>query len=112
MLYRHGKKKERLVLESPNKLDAMKQFQKMEVGVIVTMKEVSEPFSMKVQKIIDRQKDPIKKKRIPIESYIAAIEESLKVAYERMEELSCPARKRIETSQARRILPRTSSMTW
>ncbi|MEA2111485.1 MAG: type II secretion system F family protein, partial [Campylobacterota bacterium] len=71
--YRHGKKKESLVLETFNKLDAMKKFQKMELGVVVKMKEINEPLNMKVQKIIDQQKNPIKKKRIPIETYIAAL---------------------------------------
>jgi type II secretory pathway component PulF len=71
--YRRGKKRDQLVLESVSKLDAMKQFQKMELGVLVKISEVSEPLKMKVQKVIDQQKNPIKKKRIPIESYIAAL---------------------------------------
>jgi general secretion pathway protein F len=71
--YRRGKKKERIVLETSSKLDAMKKFQKMELGVIVKIREISEPLNMKIQKVIERQKNPIKKKRISIENYIAAL---------------------------------------
>jgi len=71
--YRHGKRKSTIVLETSNKLDAMQKFQKMELGVIVTVKEVSEPLKLKVRKLIEQQNNPIKNKRIPIESYIAAL---------------------------------------
>lgn len=71
--YRHGKHKSTMVLETSNKLDAMREFQKMELGVIVRIQEISEPLKMKINKFIAQQKHPIKNKRIAIESYIAAL---------------------------------------
>ena len=71
--YRHGKQKSTLVLETANKLDAIREFQKMELGVIVRIKEISEPLSMKMRAFIAKQKNPVKHRRIAIESYIAAL---------------------------------------
>ncbi len=71
--YRRGKSKNTVILESANKLDAMREFQKRELGVIVTIKEITEPLRMKLNKFIVEQQNPIKTKRIPIESYIAAL---------------------------------------
>jgi len=51
----------------------MREFQKMELGVIVKIKEISEPLKMKFNKLMAQQKNPIKKRRVPIESYIAAL---------------------------------------
>ncbi len=45
----------------------------MEMGVMVSIKEISEPLKMRFDKLIKQQKNPIKKRRVPIESYIAAL---------------------------------------
>jgi len=75
ILYRRGKKKTTIVIEAPNKLDAMKKFQNMELGVRVKIDEIDEPFSLKVQKTIDKMNTPIKNKPIDIESYVSALEQ-------------------------------------
>ena len=71
--YRLGKKKSKIVIESENKLSAMKKFQKMELGIKTKIKEISEPFNLKIQKQIEKYKSPIKDKRVDIEAYISAL---------------------------------------
>ncbi|MEA3522024.1 MAG: type II secretion system F family protein [Campylobacterota bacterium] len=73
ILYRHGRHKTTIVLEATNKLDAMHAFQKRELGVFVSSKEVAEPLSIKINKLIEKHNDPIKKKRAPIEPYVALL---------------------------------------
>ena len=71
--YRRGQSRQKMILESANKLDAMKAFQYLEVGVPVKIREVSEPFNMKLQKFLDRKRNPVKNKRVPIEPYISTL---------------------------------------
>jgi len=73
--YRHGKKKSKLVIEAENKLDAMKKFQSMEVGVRIKLNEISEPSELKFQKFINKLKTPIKNKDIDIEAYVSCLEQ-------------------------------------
>ncbi len=73
ILYRSGRNKNKIVLETPNKLDAMKKFNDMEIGIVVKIAEIQEPFSLKVQKYIDSYKNPIKNKRINTENYISVL---------------------------------------
>ncbi|MEA1982079.1 MAG: type II secretion system F family protein [Campylobacterota bacterium] len=73
ILYKHGKKRDKIVLETPNKLDAMKEFHNLELGVIVKMREIPEPFSLKVQKLKDKYTNPIKNTKVDIESYISVL---------------------------------------
>ncbi len=75
IIYRHGKKKDKIVIPAPNKLDAMKKFQSMEIGVRVSLKEINEPMMMKAQKAINRYKNPIKDTKINIEQYISALQQ-------------------------------------
>ncbi len=73
VLYRRGSLRKRVVVEADNRVEAMKHFQKLEIGVPVRFKEVAEPLRNKIQKIIDKQKDPVKKKRANIENYISIL---------------------------------------
>ena len=73
--YRHGKKKSKLVIEAENKLEAMKKFQSMEVGVRIKLQEISEPSELKFQKFINKLKTPIKNKDIDIEAYVSCLEQ-------------------------------------
>ncbi|MEA1918881.1 MAG: type II secretion system F family protein [Campylobacterota bacterium] len=73
ILYRSGQLKKSVVLEADNRLEAMKQFQNLEIGVPVKFKEISEPLDLKVKKIIASYNDPIKSKRVNIENYIALL---------------------------------------
>ncbi|MEA2099019.1 MAG: type II secretion system F family protein [Campylobacterota bacterium] len=75
IIYRHGKKKDKIVIQAPNKLDVMKKFQAMEIGVRVSLKEINEPMIMKAQKIINKHNNPIKDTKINIEQYISALQQ-------------------------------------
>ncbi len=71
--YRRGQVKKHIVLEAGNRLEVMKKFQHLELGVAVHYKEIAEPLNLKVQKIIDKYNSPIKKKRANIENYVALL---------------------------------------
>lgn len=71
--YRYGKKRGVIVIEAANRLEAMKQFQDKELGIMVKIKEVPEPYSMKFKKIQANYNNPIKNKRVNVESYISVL---------------------------------------
>jgi general secretion pathway protein F len=73
IIYRHSRKKSTIVLATSTKLDAMKEFQNMQLGTIVSVKEIDEPLSIKLQKIQDNFNSPIKNKRVDTESYISVL---------------------------------------
>jgi general secretion pathway protein F len=73
VLYKRAKIRKTVVIEADNRLDAMRKFQRMELGVSVKFKEISEPLSMKIDKFIASKKNPIKNKRVNIENYIAML---------------------------------------
>jgi len=75
IIYRHGKKKDKIVIPSLNKLEAMKKFQSMELGVRVSLKEINEPMMMKAQKLLNKHKNPIKDTKVNIEQYISALQQ-------------------------------------
>ncbi len=71
--YRRGEYKRTTVIEAENKLDAMKGFNKLELGIAMRFKEVPQPFKLKVKKMIERHNDPIKRKRANIENYVSVL---------------------------------------
>lgn len=71
--YRQAKQMKSTVLEASNKLDAMKAFQKMQIGVLVKIKETKEPLSMKFKKLQDNFNNPIKDKRADVENYVSVL---------------------------------------
>jgi general secretion pathway protein F len=75
IVYRIGNSRKKIVLEAQTKLDAMKQFQSMQIGVLVNIKERNEPLNIKIQKIQDKFKDPIKNKRVETENYISVLDQ-------------------------------------
>ena len=75
IIYRHGKIKDKIVIQAQNKLEVMKKFQSMEIGVRVSLKEINEPVMMKAQKAISRYNNPIKDTKINIEQYISALQQ-------------------------------------
>lgn len=73
--YRLGKKKSKIVLEAPNRLTAIQKFQAMQVGIMLKLKEIPEPLSMKFQKQIAKYKDPLRNQKVNIENYISVLEQ-------------------------------------
>ncbi len=73
ILYRHGKKKSTIVLETNTKLDAMREFQNKQIGILLKIKETTEPLSFKIKNFNDSFNNPIKNKRVNTENYISAL---------------------------------------
>ncbi len=71
--YRRGGHKKHTIVEADNRLDAMKKFQHLELGVAVKYKEIAEPLSLKFQKLQKKYNSPIKNKRANIENYVALL---------------------------------------
>jgi len=71
--YRHSRKKRKIFLNKSTKLEAMREFQNMRLGTIVSIKEVAEPFSLKLKKIKDNFNSPIKNKRVNTENYVSVL---------------------------------------
>ena len=73
IFYRHSRKKNKIVIATATKLDAMKEFQNMQLGTMISVKEVKEPFSIRFKKIQDNFNSPIKNKRVNTENYVSAL---------------------------------------
>ncbi len=73
--YKIGKKRDYLVLQAPNKPEAIKSFLDKNIGVLVTIQEIAEPLSLKLQKIENRLKNPIRNRPVNLERYIALLEQ-------------------------------------
>jgi len=73
ILYRRGEHKKTTVLEADNRLEAMKKFQSLELGVPMKLKEITEPLEFKIKKVMAKLSNPIKNKRVNTENYIALL---------------------------------------
>ncbi len=73
--YKQGTRHFVLVLEALNKAEALKKFRDKSLGVPVKITEVSEPFSMKLERLKAHYKSPIKNKRVKDEPYIAFLDQ-------------------------------------
>lgn len=71
--YRRGKERNAIVLESDSKIDAIRKFQQMTLGVMLSVKEVSKPLSVTLQKKMEALRSPIRDKRVAQEPYIASL---------------------------------------
>lgn len=73
--YKRGKQKYYITLEAPNKAEAFKTFRDKNLGISQDIREVSEPLSMKIDKIKAHFNNPIKKRRVNDEAYIAFLDQ-------------------------------------
>lgn len=73
--YKQGKHRRATVLEAAHKAEALKKFRDQSLGVPIEVKEVSEPWSMKWDKIKKRYTNPIQNRRVKDESYIAFLDQ-------------------------------------
>lgn len=73
--YKQGKRKFSTTLEAAHKAEALKQFRDKSLGVPVEVKEISEPFSMKWEKIKKRYTNPIQNRRVKDDAYIAFLDQ-------------------------------------
>ena len=67
--------REKLVVPSLNKIEAIKIFQAKSLGFMVKADEVTEPFSYKMEALKLKLKTFITAKKIPLEPYIAALQQ-------------------------------------
>lgn len=61
------------ILESIHKVEAIKDFKSLGLGVFVDIKEVNEPNSIKIDKIKNKIKDKLRSKKVPLEPYISSL---------------------------------------
>lgn len=65
--------REKIVKEAFHKVEAIGNFKDLGLGVFISIKEVDEPFEMKVEKIKAKLKAFTKKGKIPLEPLIASL---------------------------------------
>ncbi len=61
------------VLNSQHKVEAIQSFKTLGLGVFVDVKEISEPSSVKWQRIKEGLANKLRKKKLPLEPYIATL---------------------------------------
>ena len=71
--YKQGGRRYRTVVAADSKIEAIKTFQAKAVGVLVSMREVSKPFSLIFMEWWQWQRSPLRKGRVKQEPYIAAL---------------------------------------
>jgi len=73
IVYITAGEKKRTVLVSSHKIDALKNFQSKALGILVSIQEINEPFSFKLNKIKKSLESAKLRKKIPLEPYISAL---------------------------------------
>ena len=73
VVYIAGGEKKSTVLISNHKIDALKQFQTKTLGVLVSIQEINQPFSFKLEKIKNILKNSKLRKKVPLDPYIAVL---------------------------------------
>jgi type II secretory pathway component PulF len=73
VIYLIGGKKNRTIIQSLHKADALKQFQEQAIGIMVSVNEINEPIIHKIEKFVKSFKKRAIKKRIKLEPYIASL---------------------------------------
>jgi len=73
--YKLAKKKDSLVIEAENKILAMQKFYDMKIGILVKMQEVSKPLSLRFQEYQEKFNNPIKKRAVNTERFIALLDQ-------------------------------------
>ena len=61
------------ILESAHKVEAIQDFKSLKVGVFVNIKEIKEPNSVKIEKLKNKIASKLRAKRVPLEPYIATL---------------------------------------
>lgn len=73
--YKIGKKRGFIIVEAENRVDAIKKFADMSIGVLVDIHEIREPISFKLRRYLDKFKNPIKRRSVNLERYIALLDQ-------------------------------------
>ena len=73
VVYLIGGEKNKTVIQSLHKIDALKQFQEKTLGILVSISEVNEPFSLKIESYMKSFKKSSFKRKVKLEPYIASL---------------------------------------
>jgi type II secretory pathway component PulF len=73
IVYISGGEKNSTILISNHKVEALKQFQQKALGILVSIEEVNEPFSLKMEKLKQSMQEASLRKKLPLEPYISAL---------------------------------------
>ncbi|BCD60865.1 MULTISPECIES: type II secretion system F family protein [unclassified Nitratiruptor] len=73
--YKIGKKKDSIIIEAENRINAIEQFMQMQKGVMLEIKEIPESLWMKLKKWIQSHQSPIKNRPVNLERYIALLDQ-------------------------------------
>lgn len=71
--YLKSGKKIKTVREATHKIEAISDFRALGKGVFISIKEISEPISFKIEKFKTRFKEFMRTKKIPLEPFIASL---------------------------------------
>ncbi len=67
--------REKLLVPSIHKIEAIKLFQSKSLGVMVSVEEVNEPLVLKLNTLVSQCKSFFKIKKVPLEPYIASLQQ-------------------------------------
>ena len=73
--YKQAKNRRIKVLEATNRLEALKLFSGLSLGVVQDIVEVPQPLGMKFEKFQEKWDDPIKNQPVKSQEYIALLEQ-------------------------------------
>lgn len=65
--------REKTILIATHKVEAIKDFKAMNIGVFVSLEEIDEPSSYKIERLKEKFKKSFQAKRVPLEPYIASL---------------------------------------
>ncbi len=71
--YRQGERRDAVVLAAASKIDAIRRFRQMTLGVMVSAREISKPLSLTLKEWYEKHISPMKRKRVNAEAYIAVL---------------------------------------
>ena len=73
--YKIAKKRDSIVVEAENKIEAMQKFYDMKIGILVKMQEVAKPLDLRWKEYEAKFNNPIKKRRVNTERFIALLDQ-------------------------------------
>ena len=71
--YLKNGKRDKIILPSSHKIEAIKSFKSQALGVFIDIKEIEEPFEYKIKSIKEQFQKYVMTKRVPLEPYIAIL---------------------------------------
>ncbi len=73
--YKIGKEYRLKVIEASSRIEALKSFSAMSLGIMQSAEEIAQPLSMRIRKYKEQRKNPIKDRHVKDEEYVALLEE-------------------------------------